>query len=164
MPSPPDLVVPEAPQRAPGLRRELWWFLAWMVTGFFYLVSVLAMLDHQGVTSWYIGRLVELNVGLVLALAAGMTTALLLIRESLRWAGSGLSVGGGLSCLWIGWLNRGGPGSVCTPIVRGLTRCISESNGKVWLLAGLLSLTLAVALGVRAWRQPEGESATNSLN
>lgn len=137
--------------------------MAWMVSGFLYLVSIPATLDHQAITQWYIGTLIGLNVGLVLGIAAGLTIALLVIREASRWAGSGLLLGSGVACLWLAHLNRDGPGMVCTHAIRSRMACAPESDWRIWLLLGLASLALGLVLGLVALaRARSGRSESTS--
>jgi len=94
------------------------WFAAWLLVGAACIVSLLG--------AFSIGSLV-----LPIALAG---TALVAWRSSLRGV-PGVIAGLGLPPLYVAYLNRAGPGSVCSAITRGQD-CIQEFNPWPWLIAG----------------------------
>ena len=122
--------------------------MAWMVTGCLYVVGLFAALDHQGITDWYIGRLVQLNSGIVLGIAAGLTIAMFLIRGRLHRSAAGLLAGCGVTCLWLAYLNRDGPGLVYRAAGPALESVTRESNWRIWLLTGLALIAVGITLGL----------------
>ncbi|WP_063770600.1 hypothetical protein [Streptacidiphilus carbonis] len=112
--------------------RSWLWFGAWALVGGGYALGLAALL----------------SVGLlVLALTAGATLWLASRRGS-HVGLPGALCGPALPLLWIAYLNRGGPGTVCTPDGGG-TSCTDEwspwlflAPGAVLLLAGLVLFLL----------------------
>jgi hypothetical protein len=127
-----------------------------MLPGCLYLIGILAMLDHQGITSWYMGSLVEVSVGLVFALAVGSTIVLLLFADALRWTG-GLLVGSGVTCLWVAHLD-GDLTNQCFGLGGGV--CASQLDWRIWVLVGLASIAVGVMLGFVAFLRSQTRSST----
>lgn len=95
-----------------------------------------------------VGILGMLTVGIVVLPAAAALTALLAWRGDRRMAGPGLLAGSGMVPMYVGYLNRGGPGMACTTTaVSGA--CTQEVSPWPWLAAGLLLVTAGVALLLR---------------
>jgi hypothetical protein len=91
--------------------------------------------------------LTVLTIGLFVLLAtAGLAVALARYAGG-RFAGPGLLAGAGLMPLYVGYLNRGGPGLVCTTTPSGGS-CVQEWSPWPWLAAGLCLVSAGIALGV----------------
>ena len=115
---------------------KLWSFLAWPVVGAALAVSVLGALT--------IGAY-------VLPFALGGLFLLL------RWGGDrrssvGLISGLGLPLLYIAFLNRDGPGTICSSYGNGGRQCVDEWSPWPWLLIGLALVTAGIVLFVRLRR------------
>ena len=104
-------------------------FLAWA------LVGALAMF----------GALSILTVGIfLLALAAAL--GVLTVRTAGLGAGTlGALAGCGVPLAYVGWLNRGGPGTVCHAIPRG-TSCTEAWSPWPWWCAAALFLVAGTTL------------------
>ena len=104
-------------------------FLAWAFVG------ALAMF----------GALSILTVGIfVLALAAVL--GVLTVRRAGLTAGTlGLVAGCGVPLAYVGWLNRGGPGTVCHAIPHG-TSCTEAWSPWPWWCAAALCLVAGTTL------------------
>ncbi|WP_037569332.1 hypothetical protein [Phaeacidiphilus oryzae] len=94
-------------------------FAAWVVVG----------------AAWVTGLLGVLSIGLLVLPLAALGTALLLWRRATAGAPGALS-GAGLALLYVAYLNRGGPGTVCTATAGG-TDCLDEWSPWPWLAAGV---------------------------
>jgi hypothetical protein len=120
-PGPPGPGQP-AGHRGPADRVRTWPFFAWAVVG--------AGLCLALVTVWTIGIFV---LPLVIAAVVGL----------LAWGGSrtiaavGVVSGLGLVPLYLAFLNRGGPGDICSSSAGGQS-CITEWSPWPWLIAGIL--------------------------
>ena len=78
-----------------------------------------------------------------------MLIGLLARRAGLGAATNGLLCGAGVIPLYVAYLNRGGPGQVCTATDSAGTitsACVSESSPWPWLAAGLLLIATGAAL------------------
>jgi hypothetical protein len=91
--------------------------------------------------------LTVLTIGLFVLLATAGLAAALARYAGGRFAGPGLLAGAGLMPLYIGYLNRGGPGMVCTTTPSGGS-CVQEWSPWPWLAAGLCLVSAGIALGV----------------
>jgi hypothetical protein len=126
----------ELPPPGPGARVRIWPFFAWAVVGAGGCLALAAVFT--------IGIFVE---PAVIAVAAGL----------LAWGGSrtiaavGLLSGLGLVPLYIAFLNRGGPGDVCSYSAGGQS-CTTEWSPWPWLIAGVLLVAGGAALF--AWLRP----------
>jgi hypothetical protein len=87
------------------------------------------------------GILSLLTVGPFVLLGTLFLSAWLLWRFNFGWAMGGLLSGAGLPVLYVAWLNRDGPGEVCTSTATSQT-CTDEWSP--WPFVGL-ALVLAVA-------------------
>jgi hypothetical protein len=72
------------------------------------------------------GVLSLLTVGPFVLLASLMLSAWLLWRLDFGWGMAGMVSGAALPLLWVAWLNRDGPGQVCT------VSATSQSCGDEW--------------------------------
>ena len=115
---------------------KLWSFLAWPVVGAALSLSVLGALT--------IGAYV-------------MPFALVGLFILLKWGGDrrssvGLISGLGLPLLYVAFLNRDGPGNICSSYGNGGQRCVDEWSPWPWLLIGSALLAAGIALFVRLRR------------
>lgn len=99
------------------------WFVAWLVVGAGYGVALVGALT--------IGVLV-----LPVAVAATVAVA----SRSHGRGMPGLASGLGAPLLYIAYLNRSGPGLVCTAVGRSGQRCMDEGSPWPWVAAGLVLL------------------------
>jgi hypothetical protein len=107
-------------------------FAAWCVIGAAACFSILSLL----------------TIGPFVLLLALMLTGLLLWRVEFGWAMAGMISGAGIPLLYVAWLNRDGPGEVCT------RTATSEACGDQWspwpfVAVGLLLLVAGVVVFVR---------------
>ncbi|MFC1416374.1 hypothetical protein [Streptacidiphilus cavernicola] len=106
----------------PEADRSWLWFGAWAVVG----------------ASWALALLGALTIGIFVAPVALLLTALLLLglRRGSAAGLPGLLSGPSLLLLYVGWLNRGGPGPVC----RGTDATeVCTSSGGVQSCSGTVS-------------------------
>ena len=113
------------------------WFGAWLAVGAACTVS-------------FVGAA---SIGLFVLPIAVAATALVAWRSSLRGV-CGMIAGLGLPLLYVAYLNRGGPGNVCTTITGGQD-CIQEFDPWPWLIAGVLLVVAGVVVFVHS-RQVSG--------
>jgi hypothetical protein len=114
-------------------RPRIWPFFAWAAvgTGAFFTV----------ITGFTVGLL-------VLPLVVVALAALLIWPGSRTSAALGLISGLGLMPLLVAYLNRGGPGNVCTTTTATSQSCTTEWSPWPWLAAGLVLVAVgAVAFG-----------------
>ena len=91
-----------------GARR--WrWFVAWFLVGALYALAVLG----------------ALTIGIFVLPVAVVATVLLARVPTARIGSTGLVSGAGLPLLYVAWLNRDGPGTVCTS-TSSSSSCIDE--------------------------------------
>jgi hypothetical protein len=115
-------------QPQPSGRSLTWPFLAWAAVGAGACLALLAVL----------------TIGIfVLPLVIVATVALLTWRKGRTIAAVGVVAGLGLVPLYVAYLNRGGPGNVCSTSAGGQS-CSTEWSPWPWLAAGLLLIALGV--------------------
>ena len=92
-----------------------------------------------------VALLKPLTIG-ALALVIAAATAALLVwrRRGLDWSCTGLLSGAGLVLLYIAYLNRGGPGQVCTTTATA-QQCVSEWSPWPFLAIGILLIAAGPA-------------------
>ena len=112
----------------------------WVAVGAFGCLSVLALLS----IGWMFAILT----------AAALVLAILLTRG--RGVG-GLVLGVALPLAWVGWMNRQGPGEVCTSTSTG-TQCVEMFNPWPFLAVAALLAALGIVLAIVTVR-PAGRSA-----
>jgi hypothetical protein len=89
----------------------------------------------------------------IFVLPATLVLGAVLARRGLRrQAAPGIVSGLGLPLLYVGYLNRGGPGTVCTPLAGG-TECTQETSPWPWIGGGVLLVLAGVALSLAAARR-----------
>ena len=97
-------------------------FALWAVAGAALCLAVLSVL----------------TIGVfVLPVAVAALIALLAWQRSRNHSAVGLLAGAGTLLFYVAYLNRGGPGTVCTTSA-GSTACMDEFSPWPWLGAGLL--------------------------
>lgn len=116
------------------------WFLAWLLVGAALALGVLSML----------------SIGIFVLPPAIVAAALLPRHQPARASAAGLIAGLGLPVLYVGYLNREGPGTVChsTAVEQS---CVDESSPWPWLAIGLA--LVAVGIGLHVWRRSAGHRA-----
>jgi hypothetical protein len=120
----------------------IWPFLAWGALG-------------AGVV---LAALTALSIGIfVLPLVIAALIVLLRWRGSRNITAVGLLTGAGLVPLYVSYLNRGGPGTVCSSTASGQA-CIDEWSPWPWLVAGVV-LVLAGAV-LFLWLRHRASSAS----
>ena len=124
-------------------RVRVWPFFAWALVGAGSFVALLAVF----------------TIGIfVLPLVLAAMTGLLIWRGSRNVAAVGVVSGLGLVPLYVAFLNRGGPGDVCSSSSAGQS-CTTEWSPWPWLIAGILLVGGGGLLF--AWLRPGAErSAT----
>lgn len=119
------------------MERSVWpWFGAW------FLVGALASF----------GLLTVLTVGVFLLPVSLAAAVLLTTRRGCRTGLAGLVSGLGVPLLYVAYLNRGGPGNVCTTTASGQS-CVDEYSPWGWLAAGAVLLLAGMALGLALRRR-----------
>jgi hypothetical protein len=108
------------------------WFVAWLLVGAAYGVGVIGIL----------------SIGIFVLPLALIATLLLVLRPAARAGAAGAVVGVGLPLLYVAYLNRSGPGTVCTATRSGGQACVDESNPWLWLAAALVIIAVGVAVTV----------------
>lgn len=115
---------------------KVWSFIAWPVVGAALSLSVLG----------------AMTIGIFV-----LPFALLGLLALLKWGGNrkssvGLISGAGLPFLYVAYLNRNGPGTVCSPYGNGGQSCTDEWSPWPWLLIGAVLVVAGVLLFVRLRR------------
>ena len=114
----------------PALVRRPWgWFAAWAVLGGGLAFGVLAIAS--------VGLLV-LPVVLAAMVVAG--------RRSQGRGALGAVSGVGLPVLYVAYLNRGGPGNVCTLYRGGGQSCLQEWSPWPWVAVGMVLVVAGLAV------------------
>lgn len=108
--------------------REWLWFAAWLTVG----------------GAFMLGTLEALTIG-VFVLPAAIVAAVALVRAHRPYGQLlGLISGLGVPLLYVGYLNRGGPGDVCTTGRDGGQSCTEEWNPWPWAAVGSLLIVIGV--------------------
>jgi hypothetical protein len=101
-----------------------------------------------------VGLLGAFTVGPIAIVVAVVMMFVLLARPAGRSAaGYGALSGAGAVPLYVAWLNRQGPGLVCTS--RAATQCVSEWSPWGWLIFGIV----LVAAGITAFAMSRRRAA-----
>ena len=121
-----------APRRVTGSQpRSPLVLLAWALSG-----AVLALGLGTAFTPWLLLSVPAVGLALLLGLRSG--------TDRRAWAAL---AGAGWLPLWLAWLNRDGPGDVCTGSVAAST-CTTEGSPWPWLVAGLVMLVGGLVLAL----------------
>lgn len=105
-----------------------------------------------------LGVLAAPTIGIfVLPVAVVAAIALLVWRRGRNGSFVGLVSGFGLIPLYVGYLNRDGPGTVCHAIAGG-QQCDSEWNPVPWLAVGALLVAAGIALFIWLRARPGGQA------
>ena len=116
-----------------SMLRDWLWFVAWLLVG----------------GGFMLGMLTSLTIG-VFVLPAGVIAAIALARiHRPRGELLGLISGLGVPVLYVGYLNRGGPGDVCTTARDGSQSCTEQLSPWPWLAVGALLVVVGVVLFAR---------------
>jgi hypothetical protein len=117
-------------QYPPALTGPRWvWFAAWLIIGAGYALSFLG----------------AASIGLFVLPLPVLATILLARRQRAHGGLPGLISGLGVPLLYVAYLNRAGPGTICTTITGGGQDCTDEWSPWPWLAAAVILLALGVA-------------------
>ncbi|HEX4472895.1 MAG TPA: hypothetical protein VH085_13065 [Nocardioides sp.] len=111
-------------------------FLGWCVLGATACLGVLSLL----------------TIGPFVLLLTLMLAGLMLWRVDFGWAMAGMISGASAPLLYVAWLNRGGPGSVCTFSADGGQSCGDEWSPWPFLVVAVLLAAAGVAVFARQRR------------
>ena len=124
----------------------------WVVTAYWGVVGALAAFGIVGLAT----------IGLfALALASVLVAVAFAVPALRRPSVPGVLVGLSTAPLYIAWLNRGGPGTVCTT-ASDSTSCADQWSPWPFVAVGVLLAGAGAALLVRAWRGASGPPSTAS--
>ncbi|MFJ4715181.1 hypothetical protein [Streptomyces sp. NPDC088785] len=127
--------------------RTAWWgFVSW--TG----VGALAAL----------GLLTLFTIGVWLTPVAVAAAVLAATRRGWSAGLPGLVSGLGVPLFYVAYLNRAGPGTVCTSTASGGS-CVEEFDPRWWIAAGVLLLLAGAALFVVRGRRPGPGAAAGAV-
>jgi hypothetical protein len=108
----------------------IWPFLAWAVVGAGLCFAVLS----------------GFTVGIfVIPVAIAAMIALLRWAQARTIAAVGVISGPGLVLMYVAYLNRAGPGNVCSATATSQT-CVTEMSPWPWLIAGIAVLAIGVTV------------------
>lgn len=99
-----------------------------------------------------LGLLTALTIGVFVLPVALAMAAVLVWRGGRRLAAPGIVAGLGMPLFYVGYLNRSGPGMVCTAAAGG-GECTQEMSPWPWLGAGLFFVLAGAALWLAAARR-----------
>lgn len=99
-----------------------------------------------------VGLLAVLTIGVFVLPAAAALIGVLAWRGDRRLAAPGILTGLGLLPLYVGYLNRGGPGMVCTGTAANGS-CTQEMSPWPWIAVGLCLIAAGTAICVRQRRR-----------
>lgn len=111
---------------------DVLWFLLWNVVGALYALALVSLM----------------TIGIVVLLVAVPATWLVARHPRSRIGMPGLVGGAALPLFFVAYLNRDGPGTVCTATGTG-QRCADEWSPWPWFGVGIALLAGGVALFVR---------------
>ncbi len=131
----------------PALTRLRWaWFAGWLIIGAGYAVSLLG----------------AASIGLFVLPLPVLATILLARRQHAGSGLPGLVSGLGIPLLYVAYLNRAGPGTICSAITGG-QNCTDESSPWPWLAAAAILLALGlVAFIARQRHLPRQQTSPRS--
>jgi hypothetical protein len=111
------------------------WFAVWLIIGAGFALSLLG----------------AASIGLFVLPLPVLATILLARRRHAASGLPGLVSGLGIPLLYVAYLNRAGPGAICTTITGGQD-CTDEWSPWPWLAAGAILIVLGSA-AFTAWRR-----------
>lgn len=120
-------------------RRPWIYFIIWMLVG----------------GAWAMVIVGALSIGIFFIPVATIATVFLVRKPSSRRGIPGLFAGLALPLLYVAYLNRIGPGMVCTKTQSAFgvgQSCGQEGNPWIWLLAGLVLVVVGVAIFIISTR------------
>jgi hypothetical protein len=97
------------------------WFIAWMLVGAGYALGVLS----------------ALSIGAYVLLITVVATVVLATRAGNRVGAAGLVSGLSLPLFYVAYLNRSGPGTICTTTATSQS-CSDEWSPWPWLVIGIV--------------------------
>ena len=116
-----------------AIGHRLWpWFAGWVAVG----------------AAWSLAGVAVLSVGLLVVPAAVVGTVVLARKGPPGSSRFGVVTGLGLVPLYVAYLNRAGPGTVCSAIAHGGHSCLQAWNPWPWVAAGTALVALGIALFV----------------
>jgi hypothetical protein len=115
------------------------WFVAWFFAGALCALAVVG----------------ALTIGIFVIPIAGALIAFLATRRGATDGISGLVSGLGLPVLYVAFLNRDGPGNICTVSATG-SSCTEQWSPWPWLLLGAALVCLGVVVLARSTRGRDG--------
>ncbi|MFZ2058677.1 MAG: hypothetical protein WAV54_14830 [Acidimicrobiales bacterium] len=117
-----------APELA--VQHRAWgWFAAWTLVG----------------ATWSLALIGIASIGLLVLPAAVGATVVVALRAPSSNGLAGLVTGLGLPALWVAYLNRSGPGNVCTS-GHGVESCIQALDPWPWLGVTVVLVTAGIAI------------------
>ncbi len=117
-------------------RSSAGWFLAWFGVG---ALDALAMVG-------------ALTIGIFVLPVGIAATVFLATRRDASDGIGGLISGLGLPVLYIAYLNRDGPGTICRTYPGGGSSCVEEWSPWPWFAIGMALVLVGVAVFTRAQR------------
>ena len=108
---------------APRDRMGVMWFIAWMLVGAGYALGLLS----------------ALSIGAYVLLITVVATIVLATRPRNRVGRPGLVSGLSLPLFYVAYLNRSGPGTICTTTATSHT-CSDQWSPWPWIVVGILFL------------------------
>jgi hypothetical protein len=121
-------------------RSALRWYFAWMGVGAGLSFGVLAIL----------------SIGIYILAVAIVATVFLARRSEARVGVAGLVSGFGLPLLYVAFLNRSGPGVVCT-VTSTSSSCVERWSPWPWLVIGTAILVAGLAWFIAASYRRAGQ-------
>jgi hypothetical protein len=112
------------------------WFTAWLLVGAGFAVGIV------GIAS----------IGLFVLPLAVLATVLLVRRQHVPSGLPGLISGLAVPLLYVAYLNRAGPGSICTTVTGG-QECNDEWSPWPWLAVGVILFVLGVVVFIDRQRR-----------
>jgi hypothetical protein len=95
------------------------------------------------------GVLSLLTVGPFVLLLTLMLAGVLLWRVNFGWSMAGIISGAAVPVFYVAWLNRRGPGDVCTSLPGGGQDCTDEWSPWPFVVVGLVLLVAGLVVFVR---------------
>lgn len=135
---------PSQPATSPPTGLRWVWFAVWLIIGASYALSLLG----------------AASIGLFVLPLPVLATILLARRRQAHSGLPGLISGLGIPLLYVAYLNRAGPGTICTTITGGGQECAGEWSPWPWLAAGVILLALGAA-AFTAWQRHLPRQQTN---